>query len=83
MVDRGQLLADVLAEIERRYDRFQREGFTGLERDELQGRMVMLAGGRSGRCDGAGPDGRLIVDGVAHSSAEVERVEVEAGPARV
>jgi hypothetical protein len=45
--------------------------------------MVMLAGGRSGRCDGAGPDGRLIVDGVAHSSAEVERVEVEAGPARV
>jgi len=83
VVDRARLLADVLAEIERRYDRFQREGFTGLERDELQGRMVMLAGGRSGRCDGAGPDGRLIVDGVAHSSAEVERVEVEAGPARV
>ena len=83
VVDRAQLLADVLAEIERRYDRFQREGFTGLERDELQGRMVMLAGGRSGRCDGAGPDGLLIVDGVAHSSGEVEHVEVEAGPARV
>jgi BirA family biotin operon repressor/biotin-[acetyl-CoA-carboxylase] ligase len=78
-VDRAELLAAALAEIERRYDVFEREGFTGLDRDELRGRMVSLVGGRRGRCDGTAPDGRLVVDGVPHSSAEVERVEVEPG----
>jgi BirA family biotin operon repressor/biotin-[acetyl-CoA-carboxylase] ligase len=75
-MDRAQLLADVLAQIEPRYDRFEREGFTG-------GRMVTLAGGRSGRCAGTAADGRLVVDGVAHSSGEVERVDVEADAASV
>jgi len=81
-VDRAELLASVLLEIERRYDRFEQEGFAGLERDELRGRTVTLVGGRHGRCDGAASDGRLVVDGVAHSSAEIERVEVEASVQR-
>ena len=47
-VDRARLLADLVAAIEARYDRFERDGFTGLERDELRGRHVELAGGASG-----------------------------------
>ena len=35
----------LLAELERRYDAFERDGFTGLERDELRGRHVTLVGG--------------------------------------
>jgi BirA family biotin operon repressor/biotin-[acetyl-CoA-carboxylase] ligase len=75
-VDRAAVLADMLEALERRYDRFEAEGFSGLERDELRGRTVRLVGGAEGTCEGTGPDGTLIVAGVAHHSAEVERVEV-------
>jgi BirA family biotin operon repressor/biotin-[acetyl-CoA-carboxylase] ligase len=75
-VDRGAVLAAVLRTIERRYDAFEQRGFTGLERNELAGRRVRLAGGADGTVDGVDGDGRLVVDGVAHASAEVERVEV-------
>lgn len=75
-VDRAAALADVVLAVERRYDRFEREGFRGLTRDELAGRSVLLAGGGAGRVDGIDADGRLVVDGVAHTSAEVERVDV-------
>lgn len=76
-VDRVELLVDLLAELERRYDRFESAGFTGLERDELRGRRVILAGGDGGVAQGVDATGRLVVDGRAYSSAEVERVEVE------
>jgi biotin-(acetyl-CoA carboxylase) ligase len=72
----GRKLAGVLRAIERRYDDFERRGFAGLERDELAGRRVRLAGGADGTVDGIDSEGRLVVDGVAHASAEVERVEV-------
>jgi BirA family transcriptional regulator, biotin operon repressor / biotin---[acetyl-CoA-carboxylase] ligase len=75
-VDRVGLLAEVLAELERRFDAFEREGFPGLERDELRGRRVRLAGDAAGVSQGVDGEGRLVVDGRAFSSAEVERVEV-------
>jgi BirA family biotin operon repressor/biotin-[acetyl-CoA-carboxylase] ligase len=75
-VDRAQVLADVLWQLEIRYDRYLTHGFEGLERDELRGRTVSLTGGRSGPVEGVDEQGRLIVDGVPHSSAEVERVDV-------
>jgi len=74
-VDRAALLADVLAELERRYDAFERDGFTGLRRDELRGRMVSLAGGPAGIAEGVDAEGRLVIAGRAMTSAEVERVE--------
>jgi biotin-(acetyl-CoA carboxylase) ligase len=82
IVDRASLLARVLAEIERRYDAFQRDGFTGLDRDELRGRWVSLRGGGEGMCEGTAEDGRLVVDGVSYASAEVERVDLPDGAAR-
>ena len=75
-VDRGDVLAAVLRAIERRYDGFEQHGFAGLERNELSGRRVRLSGGSEGIVDGVDGDGRLVVGGVAHASAEVERVEV-------
>jgi BirA family transcriptional regulator, biotin operon repressor / biotin---[acetyl-CoA-carboxylase] ligase len=75
-VDRVELLVSLLAELERRYDAFELDGFAGLERDELRGRTVQLVGGRRGLCEGVDELGRLIVDGHAHTSAEVERVEM-------
>ncbi len=75
-VDRPQLLADLLWAIEQRYLAFERDGFTGLEHDQLQGRRVALAGGLEGLCDGVDSSGRLVVAGVAHSSAEVTAVTV-------
>jgi BirA family biotin operon repressor/biotin-[acetyl-CoA-carboxylase] ligase len=75
-IDRATLLADLLAELEGRYDRFEQEGFPGLERDELRGRAVTLAGLASGRCQGVDDRGRLVVGGQAYTSGEVERVEV-------
>jgi BirA family biotin operon repressor/biotin-[acetyl-CoA-carboxylase] ligase len=77
-VDRPQLLADLVAAIEERYDRFERDGFTGLERDELRGRHVELAGGASGVSAGVDAAGRLVVAGRAHTSAEVTAVLVGA-----
>ena len=76
-VDRIELLVAILDELERRYDAYERDGFPGLERDELRGRRVVLAGSGSGIGGGVDGDGRLLVDGRAYSSAEVERVEVE------
>jgi BirA family biotin operon repressor/biotin-[acetyl-CoA-carboxylase] ligase len=76
-VDRAELLARVLEQLELRYDAFERDGFCGLERDELRGKSVRLAGeAAEGVADGVDADGRLVVDGRAYSSAEVERVEV-------
>ena len=75
-VDRPQLLADLLWAIEHRYLAFERDGFTGLEHDHLRGRRVALAGGLEGPCDGVDSSGRLVVAGVAHSSAEVTAVTV-------
>jgi biotin-(acetyl-CoA carboxylase) ligase len=74
-VDRAGLLADALAELERRYDAFERDGFPGLERDELRGRRVSLSGGPSGTAEGVDHEGRLLIDGRALTSAEVKRVE--------
>jgi BirA family biotin operon repressor/biotin-[acetyl-CoA-carboxylase] ligase len=75
-VDRVELLVELLDELERRYDAFERGGFAGLTRDELRGRTVELVDGRRGLCEGVDELGRLIVDGHPHTSAEVERVEV-------
>jgi biotin-[acetyl-CoA-carboxylase] ligase BirA-like protein len=77
-VDRAQLLADMVAAVEARYRRFERDGFAGIERDELRGRFVELAGGARGCCEGVDASGRLVVDGVAHTSAEVTTVLVGA-----
>ena len=66
----------LLAALERRYDAFERDGFSGLERDDLRGRHVTLAGAANGLSEGVDDDGRLLVDGRAYSSAEVERVEL-------
>ncbi len=77
-VDRAALLADLVAAIEARYAVFERDGFTGLERDELRGRTVELAGGARGPCDGVDEHGRLVVAGRPHSSAEVSAVLVGA-----
>jgi BirA family biotin operon repressor/biotin-[acetyl-CoA-carboxylase] ligase len=73
---RAQLIADILWSLEGRYDAFERDGFEGLERDELKGRHVRLAGGGEGICDGTDSEGRLVVDGVAHTAAEVVEVSV-------
>ncbi len=75
-VDRVELLVELLDELERRYDAFERDGFAGLTRDELRGRTVELVDGRRGLCEGVDEHGRLIVDGHPHTSAEVERVEL-------
>jgi BirA family transcriptional regulator, biotin operon repressor / biotin---[acetyl-CoA-carboxylase] ligase len=77
-VDRAQLLADLVASIEAGYRRFERDGFTGLARDELRGRWVDLAGGERGECGGVDEQGRLLVGGRAHTSAEVTGVIVVA-----
>ena len=77
-VDRAQLLADLVASIEAGYRRFEQDGFTGLDRDELRGRWVELAGGARGECDGVDEHGRLVVGGRAHTSAEVSAVIVGA-----
>jgi BirA family biotin operon repressor/biotin-[acetyl-CoA-carboxylase] ligase len=77
-VDRRQVLADLLAAVERRYDRFEHDGFTGLERDELRGRTVKLVEGQRGIAQGVDAQGRLVVDGQAYASAEVERVDLDA-----
>jgi BirA family biotin operon repressor/biotin-[acetyl-CoA-carboxylase] ligase len=74
--NRAQLIADILWSLETRYDDFEHNGFRGLGRDELRGRSVRLAGGREGICDGTDGEGRLVVDGVAHTSAEVAEVSV-------
>jgi len=74
--DRVELLVALLAALEVRYDAFERDGFTGLERDELRGRHVTLVGAGSGVSEGVDDDGRLLLDGRAYSSAEVERVEL-------
>jgi BirA family transcriptional regulator, biotin operon repressor / biotin---[acetyl-CoA-carboxylase] ligase len=79
-VDRAQLLADLVAAVEARYLRFEQRGFTGLERDELRGQRVELAGGARGYCEGVDASGRLVVDGLPHTSAEVTAVLV--GPDR-
>jgi BirA family biotin operon repressor/biotin-[acetyl-CoA-carboxylase] ligase len=75
-VNRAALLADVLAAIEAGYRAFERGGFTGLERDDLRGRRVALAGGVQGVCDGVDAEGRLVVAGVPHTADEVVAVEV-------
>jgi BirA family transcriptional regulator, biotin operon repressor / biotin---[acetyl-CoA-carboxylase] ligase len=75
-VDRAALLADILEAIERRYRAFERDGFSGLLRDDLRGRRVSLAGGAEGICDGVDGEGRLVVAGVAHTADEVVSVDV-------
>jgi BirA family biotin operon repressor/biotin-[acetyl-CoA-carboxylase] ligase len=75
-VDRGALLADVLESVEARYREFESEGFAGIERDDLRGRRVRLAGGDEGLCEGIDDRGRLVVAGVPHSADEVVRVDV-------
>jgi BirA family biotin operon repressor/biotin-[acetyl-CoA-carboxylase] ligase len=75
-IDRAQLLADLLWALELRYLAFERRGFEGLVHDNLRGRHVTLAGGIDGMCEGVDRDGRLVVAGVAHSSAEVTAVDV-------
>jgi BirA family biotin operon repressor/biotin-[acetyl-CoA-carboxylase] ligase len=75
-VDRTELLLDLLVALEQRYDAFERDGFTGLGRDELRGRHVALADGTAGIADGVDSAGRLVVGGRPFTSAEVERVDV-------
>ncbi|MGZ4481019.1 MAG: biotin--[acetyl-CoA-carboxylase] ligase [Gaiellales bacterium] len=76
-VDRAAMLADLLAEIERRYDAFEARGFEGLEHDELRGRTVTLRGGAGGRCYGVDSQGRLVVAGERYSSEEIAGVDVD------
>jgi BirA family transcriptional regulator, biotin operon repressor / biotin---[acetyl-CoA-carboxylase] ligase len=76
-VDRVELLVALLAGLERRYDAFERHGFTGLARDELRGRHVTLVGAAAGIGEGVDDHGRLLLDGRAYSSAEVERVDLD------
>ena len=76
LIDRAALLADVLEALEARYRAFERDGFPGLERDDLRGRRVSLAGGAEGICDGVDGEGRLVVAGVAHTADEVVSVDV-------
>ena len=75
-IDRAALLADVLEAIETGYRAFERNGFSGLERDDLRGRRVSLAGGAAGLCEGVDEAGRLLVAGVAHTAEEVVTVGV-------
>lgn len=75
-VDRVELLVALLAGLERRYDAFERDGFTGLGRDDLRGRHVTLVGAANGISEGVDDHGRLLLNGRAYSSAEVERVEL-------
>jgi BirA family biotin operon repressor/biotin-[acetyl-CoA-carboxylase] ligase len=75
-VDRAALLADVLVAVEARYRAFERDGFSGLERDDLRGRRVRLADGAEGRSDGVDSQGRLVVAGVPHTADEVTAVEL-------
>ena len=77
-VDRAQLLADLVAAIEARYRRFEAHGFTGPRARRAARTRVELAGGARGRCDGVDESGRLVVSGVAHTSAEVTAVLVGA-----
>ncbi len=76
IVDRAALLADILEAIERRYRAFERDGFSGILRDDLRGRRVSLAGGAEGICDGVDGEGRLVVAGVPHTADEVVAVDV-------
>jgi BirA family biotin operon repressor/biotin-[acetyl-CoA-carboxylase] ligase len=76
-IDRVELLVALLAGLERRYDAFERDGFTGLARDELRGRHVTLVGAAAGIGEGVDDHGRLLLDGHAYSSAEVERVDLD------
>ncbi len=76
IVDRAALLADILEAIERRYRAFERDGFSGILRDDLRGRRVSLAGGGEGICDGVDGEGRLVVAGLAHTADEVASVDV-------
>jgi BirA family transcriptional regulator, biotin operon repressor / biotin---[acetyl-CoA-carboxylase] ligase len=76
-VDRVELLVALLAGLERRYDAFERDGFPGLARDELRGRHVTLVGAAAGIGEGVDDHGRLLLDGRAYSSAEVERVDLD------
>jgi BirA family transcriptional regulator, biotin operon repressor / biotin---[acetyl-CoA-carboxylase] ligase len=75
-VDRAALLADMLEAIESRYRAFERDGFSGLARDDLRDRHVRLSGGGEGPSDGVDAQGRLVVAGVPHTAAEVVSVEV-------
>jgi BirA family transcriptional regulator, biotin operon repressor / biotin---[acetyl-CoA-carboxylase] ligase len=75
-VDRAALLADVLDAVEARYRAFERNGFSGLDRDDLRDRRVRLAGGAEGRSEGVDAQGRLVVAGIAHTADEVASVEL-------
>jgi BirA family biotin operon repressor/biotin-[acetyl-CoA-carboxylase] ligase len=79
-VDRARLLADVLESLEEHVARWERDGFTGLARDELRGRWVELADGTYGRCEGVDGAGRLVVGGRAFTSAEVTWVRASTAP---
>jgi BirA family biotin operon repressor/biotin-[acetyl-CoA-carboxylase] ligase len=76
-VDRAALLADVLEAVEARYRAFERDGFSGLARDDLRERRVRLAGGAEGRSDGVDAQGRLVVAGIPHTADEVTAVDVD------
>jgi BirA family transcriptional regulator, biotin operon repressor / biotin---[acetyl-CoA-carboxylase] ligase len=78
-VDRVALLADVLEQLEHRYEAFERDGFPGLDRDELRGRVIRLADGTTGVAETVDARGRLVVDGRPFTSAEVERVDAVGG----
>ena len=77
-VDRAQVLADVLAEIEAAYRTFERDGFRGVARgrDHLAGRTVSVGGDPPGRCQGIQSDGSLLVGGHAYRSGEAATVAV-------
>jgi BirA family biotin operon repressor/biotin-[acetyl-CoA-carboxylase] ligase len=78
-VDRVGLLADVLEQLEHRYEAFERDGFPGLDRDELRGRVIRLADGTTGVAEAVDAQGRLVVGGRSFTSAEVERVDAVGG----
>jgi BirA family transcriptional regulator, biotin operon repressor / biotin---[acetyl-CoA-carboxylase] ligase len=73
-VDRPPLVAELLERVERRFERFEQHGFEGVGRDDLRGRQVTLVRGAEGSCDGIDGEGRLVVAGRPHTSAEVQAV---------
>ena len=76
-VDRADVLAGLVWTLERRFDAFEADGFTGLRRDDLRGRRVRLAGGGSGVCAGTDAQGRLVIGDRAVTSDEVTAVLVD------
>lgn len=86
-LDRGALLAAVLADLERRYDAWLEEGLAG-QLDDLEERNALRdldvrIGDRSGTADVIAPDGRLTLVLARGDVVLVESGEVDFAPGAV